>query len=171
MTDAEAESSIAPSDDAPAGGLKITRVIKATAIIGILLIVVLLAAALAAALTAAERWAPFVQIFRDVFLLLVLLESVLLIAALAIMLLQIAGFFIMLRSEVKPILDNARETTRLSKATAQFVNSNAVDPLIQIKTFMAGLLAFLRELIRLRGLVEAENQDRAEDKQDETETD
>ena len=81
------------------------------------------------------------------------MESVLVIAALTILLLQAAGFLIMLRSEIKPILDNARETTRLSKATAQFVNSNALDPLIQIKSFLAGLLAFLRELIRLRAAV------------------
>ena len=171
MTEAEAEASIAPAEDSPSGGVKVTRVIKSTAIGGILLIVALLVAALAAALTAAERWAPFVQIFRDIFLLLLLLELVLLIAALAIMLLQIAGFFIMLRSEVKPILDNARETTRLSKATAQFVNSNAVDPLIQIKSFLAGLLAFLRELIRLRGAVDAGDSIQAEAKADENESD
>lgn len=138
-------------------GPSITRLIKVAAISGILAILLLLIAALAAALTAAETWAPFLRIFRDVFLLILLLESVLIIAALAILMLQAAGFLIMLRSEIKPILDNARETTRLSRATAQFINSNAVDPLIQIKSFLAGLLAFLRELIRIRGLVIAED--------------
>ncbi len=147
----------APTPDVPAsGGITITRVIKFTALIGILLILLLLAAALAAALTAAETWAPFLQIFRDIFLLILLLESVLLIAAICILLLQLAAFFIMLRAELKPILENARETTRLSKATAQFVQGNAVDPLIQIKTFLAGLLAFLRELIRLRAITAAD---------------
>ena len=90
---------------------------------------------------------------RDVFLLILILEIVLVIAALAILMLQAAGFLIMLKTEVKPVLDNARETTRLSKATAQFINSNAVDPLIQIKSFLTGLLAFLRELIRIHNLV------------------
>lgn len=157
MTEGEAETSTAPPPaDQASGGLSIVRIIKVTAIVGILLILILLVAALAAALTDAETWAPFIQIFRDVFLLLLLLESVLVIAAVAILLLQAAGFLIMLRSEVKPILDNARETTRLSKATAQFVNSNALDPLIQIKSFLAGLLAFLRELIRLRAVVVAD---------------
>ena len=163
MTDSEAETGTAsPSTVHPSSGVKITRLIKFTSIAGILLILLLLIAALAAALTAAETWAPFVQIFRDVFLLLLLLESVLVIAALAILLLQAAGFLIMLRSEVKPILDNARETTRLSKATAQFVNNNALDPLIQIKSFLAGLLAFLRELIRLRAVVAADKDEKRE---------
>ncbi len=136
--------------------LQAARLIKFSAIIGILLILALLGAAFAAALTAAETWAPVIRIFRDVFLLILILESVVVIAALAILMLQAAGFLIMLKSEIKPILQNASETTRLSKATAQFINSNAVDPLIQIKSFLSGLLAFLRELIRLRGLIAAE---------------
>lgn len=169
MTESVADTSTAaPTATRTSGGLKITRLIKITSIVGILLILLLLIAALAAALTDADTWAPFVQIFRDVFLLLLLLESVLVIAAMAILLLQAAGFLIMLRSEVKPILDNARETTRLSRATAQFVNSNAVDPLIQLKSFFAGLLAFLRELIRLRAIVTSEGSD--SDERHETET-
>ena len=135
---------------------KITRLIKLSAILGILLILILLGAALVAALTAPETWAPLIRIFRDVFLLILILESILVIAALAILMLQAASFLIMLKTEVKPILDNARETTRLSKATAQFINSNAVDPLIQIKSFLSGFLAFLRELIRIRNLVTSE---------------
>lgn len=156
MSEGEAAAS-SPAPDVPASGrFTITRVLKLSALVLILLIVLLLVLAMTAALTAAETWAPFLQIFRDVFLLILLLESVLLIAAICILLLQTAAFFIMLRAEVKPILDNARETTRLSKATAQFVNSNAIDPLIQIKSFLAGLLAFLRELIRLRAIATVE---------------
>lgn len=135
------------------GAGNIGRIIKLGAAIGILLILGLLAAAVAAALTAADTWAPIIRIFRDVMLLLLLLESVLLIAALAILLLQVAGFFVMLRAEIKPILESVRETARLGKATATFMNDNAVDPLIQLKSFLAGLLAFLRELLRIRGLV------------------
>ena len=156
MSTEELNNSDAASLESPSSGGGIRRLIKVSAIIGILLILLLLAAALAAALTAAETWAPFVRVFRDLFLLIILLESVLVIAALAILMLQAAGFLIMLKTEIKPILDNARETTRMSKATAQFINSNAVDPLIQIKSFLSGLLAFLRELIRIGSLVTPE---------------
>lgn len=146
----------AASGAGESSGPNITRLIKVSAGAGIIIVLALLGGALAAALTAAETWAPVIQIFRDVFLLIVILESLLVITALAILMLQAAGFLIMLKTEVKPILDNARETTRLSKATAQFINSNAVDPLIQIKSFLAGLLAFLRELIRIHSLVASE---------------
>lgn len=154
MSDSEpGDSQPAPMPERDSSGIKIGRLIKFTAIIGLLLIVLLLLGALVAALTAAATWAPVVQIFRDILLVVLLLESLLIVAAVTVLLLQVAGFLIMLRSEVKPILNNARETTRLSKATAQFINTNAVDPLIQIKSFLAGLLAFLRELILLRGVV------------------
>ena len=146
----------AAGDTAAVSGPKIARFIKTFAAVGILIILILLGASLAAALTAAETWAPFIQILRDVLLMILLMESILVIAALAILMLQAAGFLIMLKTEVKPILDNARETTRLSKATAQFISSNAVDPLIQIRSFLSGLLAFLRELIRIRNLVASE---------------
>ncbi|MCY3581738.1 MAG: hypothetical protein OXG92_07460 [Chloroflexi bacterium] len=138
----------------PTGGSgNIGRMIKLAAVLGILLILGLLVAALVAALTAADTWMPVIRIFRDVILIILLLESVLLIAAFAILLLQVAGFFIMLRAEIAPILANARETARLGKATATFMNDNAVDPLIQLKSFLAGLLAFLRELLRIRSLM------------------
>lgn len=149
-------------------GPKITRLIKLLAILGILIILILIVAALAVALIDAESWAPLIRIFRDVFLLILLLEFMLIITAFAILMLQAAGFLIMLKTEVQPILDNARETTRLSKATAQFINSNAVDPLIQIKSFLSGLLAFFRELIRIRALVSANEP--IPDHQDETQT-
>ena len=159
-----------PTADGTGGssGPKITRLIKILAILGILIIVILIAAALAVALIDAESWAPLIRIFRDVFLLILLLELLLIVTAFAILMLQAAGFLIMLKTEVQPILDNARETTRLSKATAQFINSNAVDPLIQIKSFLSGLLAFLRELIRIRALVSSN--DSVADQQDEAQT-
>ncbi len=156
-----AENEVSPRGPASgatdaSSGPKFARFIKAAAALGILIMLILLGAALTAALTAAETWAPLIQILRDVLLMILIMESILVIAAFAILMLQAAGFLIMLKTEVKPILDNARETTRLSKATAQFINSNAVDPLIQIKSFLSGLLAFLRELIRIRNLVASE---------------
>ena len=114
----------------------------------------------------AEAWAPFIQIFRDVFLLILILESILLITAFAILMLQAAAFLMLLKTEIKPILDNARQTTRTTKATAQFVNKNAVDPLIQIKSFFAGLLAFIRELIQIRALLDAGQEPQAQENED-----
>ena len=134
-------------------GRGVAFALKLVAIAGILLILILLIIGLALALTAAETWAPFVQIMRDIFIVILVLESLLIATALAILMLQAVSFIIMLKSEIKPILDNARETTRMTKATAEFVSKNSADPIIQIKSFLAGLLTFLREIIRIRDLV------------------
>jgi hypothetical protein len=59
----------------------------------------------------------------------------------------------MLQTEVKPIIDNARETTQTTRVTAEFVKTNAVDPFLQLKTFLAGLTTFIRELLKIRALL------------------
>lgn len=145
-----------PEESSGSSGSSISLIVKLSAAILILLILALLAFALVVALTAAETWAPFFQIFRDVLIIIVVVEAVLIVTAFAILILQAAGFIIMLKTEIKPILDNARETTRLTKSTAEFVSQNSVDPLIQIKSFISGLLGFLREIIRIRALLRTE---------------
>jgi uncharacterized membrane protein (DUF106 family) len=127
------------------------------------LILIPLIFALAVSLTASETWAPVVQIFRDTFIIVFFIEFILVIGATSILIVQIARFFSMLQSEIKPILDNARETTKTTKATAKFVNQNAVDPLIQIKSFFAGLATFIREILRIRSLIKPTNSSGAED--------
>lgn len=135
--------------------------VKLLAVTGIAIILGLLVFALVIALTAAEAWQPVIQIFRDIFVLALVLEFILVMLALAILMLQAAALMITLKTEIKPILDHARETAKATQTTARFVSMNAVDPLMQIKSFLAGLLAFLREIIRIRSLVHSDqdNQD------------
>ena len=161
----ETDSSIAataPDDrDEGTSGMSLSRMVKLLAAGGIALILGLLVFALVISLTAAEAWRPVIQIFRDIFVLALVLELILVVLALAILLLQVAGFMILLKTEIKPILDHARETAKMTKTTAQFVSRNTADPLVQIKSFLAGLLTFIREMIRLRSLIHSDrvNQD------------
>lgn len=157
MSDRDDEShSTFPSESETSSGRSILSILKWTALLTVLAILALLGLGLLMAVTAAETWSPLVQIIRDTFIVILVLESVLIATALAILMLQVAGFFIMLKTEIKPILDNARETTRMTKATAEFVSKNSADPLIQIKSFIAGLLTFLREIIRIRALLQTD---------------
>lgn len=134
-------------------GMSMSRIVKLATGATIATILLLLVVALVAALTAAETWAPVIQIFRDVLMVVFIMQGILVIGATAILILQIARFVVMLQTEIKPILDNARETTNATKATAQFVSKNASDPLIQIKSFFAGLTTFIRELLRIRSVI------------------
>ena len=146
------------SENEPASGQSISRFVKLASLLLLLLMLALFGFALVISLTAAEDWAPLIQIFRDIFIVILVLETALIVTALAILLLQAAGFIIMLKTEIKPILDHTRETTRLTRATAEFVSQTSIDPLIQIKSFLSGLLGFLRELLRIRGLLQPESE-------------
>ncbi len=134
-------------------GRSISRIATLVSIAVIIVVLLPLIFALVVSVTASETWAPVVQIFRDTFVIICFVESTLVIGATAILVVQIARFFIMLQTEIKPIMDNARETTNTAKATASFVNKNAVDPLIQITAFFAGLKTFIRELLRIRSII------------------
>ncbi len=158
MSDRDDENhSTSPNESATGSGRSILSVLKWTALITVVVILVLLGLGLLVAVTAAETWSPVVQIIRDTFIVILVLESVLIATALSVLMLQAAGFFIMLKTEIRPILDNARETTRMTKATAEFVSKNSADPLIQIKSFIVGLLTFLREIIRIRALLQTDD--------------
>jgi len=144
-------------------GRSISRIAMLIAIAVIVVVLLPLIFALVVSITASETWAPVIQIFRDTFVIMFLVEFILVIGAVAILVIQVARFFIMLQTEIKPILDNARETANATKATAQFVNKNATDPLIQIKSFFAGLALFIREILRIRSIIKPNKSSGADD--------
>ena len=163
-TTSEVAQASNPSDDSgTSSGRSITRIATLIAIAVMVVVLLPLIFALVVSLTASETWAPVVQIFRDTFVIMFIVEFILVIGATAILVVQVARFFIMLQTEIKPILDNARETTKATKATAQFVGRNTVDPLIQIKGFFAGLAVFIRELLRIRSIIKPNKSSGADD--------
>lgn len=141
------------SETDESNGMSISRIVMLISIGLIGFVLLILAIGLVISLTAAPTWAPVIQIFRDIFIVIMVVEVILVIGALAILILQIARTGIMLQAEIKPILDNARETTKATRTTAEFVNKNAVGPLIKLKTFFAGLTVFIRELLRINRLL------------------
>lgn len=99
-----------------------------------------------------DWWAIRMQYFRDLGLIVLTLQGILIITGLAILVLQVARFVNLLRSEVKPITEDARSTISEVRATTAFVGKNTVQPLVRIQAFFVGALAFLRELLNLRRL-------------------
>lgn len=97
-----------------------------------------------------EATAPRIQIIRDVFIIIMSLEFILIIAALAILILQIARIVNLLQSEVKPVIDNAKETVNTAKGTVEFVGSNVSEPVVKTSAFLAGAGVFVREAGGLR---------------------
>jgi hypothetical protein len=110
--------------------------IGAGGLIGAIVIVLILGVILAA--TNSTTIATIVQIVRDIVIILLALEGVLIVLALAILILQVARLINLLQTEVKPVLDNAQETMKTAQGTMEFVTNNVAEPIIKASGFLAG---------------------------------
>ena len=86
---------------------------------------------------------------RDIFIVILALESLLLSVALVVLVIQLAVLTNLIQNEVKPILSSAKEAVNTLKGTSKFVSDRAVKPIISVSSFMAGS----RKLIEIIGFV------------------
>jgi hypothetical protein len=74
---------------------------------------------------------------RDVFIILMALETLLIGLALTILIIQIARLTNLLQNEVKPILDSTNETISNLRGTTKFLSDNLVEPVIKLNEILA----------------------------------
>jgi hypothetical protein len=74
---------------------------------------------------------------RDIFIILMALESLLIGLALTILIIQIARLTNLLENEVKPILDSTNETISNLRGTTKFLSDNLVEPVIRLNEILA----------------------------------
>ena len=87
---------------------------------------------------------------RDIFIIIMALESLLLGVALIILIIQIAVLINVLKNEIKPILDTTNETVNHLRGTTAFLSNNLVEPVIKMNEYSAGLTRFV-DLIKPAG--------------------
>lgn len=75
---------------------------------------------------------------RDIFIIILALESLLIGATLVILVIQLAVLTNLIQNEVKPILASTKETVSTLKGTSRFISERAVQPIIAAGSFMAG---------------------------------
>ncbi|MEO1287250.1 MAG: hypothetical protein AAFV93_05740, partial [Chloroflexota bacterium] len=75
--------------------------------------------------------AAFFEYVRGLFETVVSIASIVIIIAIGVLIVQIARFVNLLRSEVKPITEDTKQAFRNVRATSEFVQENAVKPIIQ----------------------------------------
>ena len=114
---------------------------KRLAMIGIILLVIVLLGLLitglvfliSPGLTSIET----VSRLRDIFIILMALETILIGVALTILIIQIARLTNLLENEVKPILDSTNETISNLRGTTKFLSDNLVEPVIKLNEILA----------------------------------
>jgi hypothetical protein len=84
---------------------------------------------------------------RDIFIIFMALESLVLGVGLIILIVQLATLINLLQNEIKPILDSTNETVSTLKGTTKFLSDNMVEPIMKLNEYLAGLKKFF-EIIR-----------------------
>lgn len=83
---------------------------------------------------------------RDVFIIVVALETLVIGVALIVLVVQLASLINLLQNEVRPILQATTETVNTLRGTAEFLGENVVEPVIKLNGYLAGLKRMLELL-------------------------
>ncbi len=118
------------------------RIIVVTVVI---FLIVLIAGIVAAVIGLLQPNTPTEKI-RDIFIIFMALESLLIGVALIILIVQFASLINLLQNEVRPILDATNETVNHLRGTAEFLGENVVEPVIKLNGYLAGMQRMLELL-------------------------
>ena len=133
----------------PCATNKKTRMLATRVMIGVIIGVVVLLILLGVAIYFLLQPATPTDKIRDVFIIVVALESLVIGVALIVLVVQLASLINLLQNEVRPILKATNETVNNLRGTAEFLGENMVDPVIKLNGYMAGLNRML-ELMGIR---------------------
>ena len=121
-----------------------TKRIMVGVIIGLVVLLVLLGVAIFFLLQPAT---PTDKI-RDIFIIIVALESLVIGVAVIVLIVQLASLINLLQNEVRPILTATNETVNNLRGTAEFLGENVVEPVIKLNGYLAGM----NRVIELMGI-------------------
>jgi hypothetical protein len=88
---------------------------------------------------------PYGQVarIRDIFIIFLAIQSLLIGLALVILMIQLARLINLLQNEIKPILDSTNETVSNLRGTTTFLSDSLVGPVIKLNEYMAGITQLL----------------------------
>lgn len=132
-----------PPSDKPAGGSDATSQGGSKAPIGLIIgAVVILLLIIAAAVLLLRADNDTTGRVRDVFIIFMALESIVIGAALIILIVQLATLINLLQNEIKPIMNSTNETVNTLRGTVAFLSENLTEPVIRLNSYMAGMKQF-----------------------------
>jgi len=145
MSDSLISPSVTTSENEPSNNSQAQR----TTIIGIIIGLVVLLGILITGVVLLLLPSTDITVvgrIRDIFIILMALESLLIGLVLVILIIQIARLINLLQNEIKPILDSTNETVSTLRGTTAFLSTNLVEPVIKLNESLAGLQKFMEIL-------------------------
>lgn len=117
--------------------------------ITIIIAVIVFVALIGLAVFGLTRDASVTTNIRDIFIIFMAIESLVIGAALVILIVQIASLINLLNNEIKPILDATNETIATLRGTTQFLSENLIEPVMKLNSYLAGIQKML-EMIGMK---------------------
>lgn len=114
------------------------------------LIILGLIVAIVGSLINSEGVANFFGILRDFFIIVLALQGILISVALVILVLQLTALINLLETEIRPLIEETRDTLTTVSGTTKFVSQNVTTPVIRVASAVTGASTFLRELSGIR---------------------
>ena len=85
---------------------------------------------------------------RDIFIIIVALESMVIGVALIVLLVQLASLINLLQNEIRPIVQAANETINTLRGTAEFLGESVIEPVVKLNSYLASI----QRVLELMGL-------------------
>jgi hypothetical protein len=83
---------------------------------------------------------------RDIFLILLALEFMVVGVALTVLVVQLARLMLLVEMEIRPMLENANETLDALRGTTLFLSETLVEPAVKLQSTLAGIQRVLEVL-------------------------
>lgn len=120
-------------------------IVIALVVVGLTLIGVAIFLALNASTTAAG-----VEVVRDVLIIVLTLQFIVIGVAFTVLLIQVARFVNLLNNEVQPIIESTKETVNILRGTAVFISRNVAQPAVEGTATVRGLSRVLNDVDAIR---------------------
>lgn len=111
------------------------RYIIIAVVVGVLLLAGLIAAVVFLIADPART-----ETIRDIFIILMAFESLVIGVALIVLIVQLARLTNLLQHEIRPILSSTNETVNTLRGTTAFLSENLVDPVLKLNSYLAAIM-------------------------------
>jgi formate hydrogenlyase subunit 3/multisubunit Na+/H+ antiporter MnhD subunit len=106
-------------------------------IISIIVIIIILAFVVLATIFLLKAPEETTAKVRDVFIIFMALESLVIGVALVVLIIQLSTLINLLQNEIRPIINSTNETVNTLKGTAKFISDHLTEPVIKINQYLA----------------------------------
>lgn len=98
----------------------------------------------------ASSTGPAVEVLRDVLIIVLALQFIVIGVAVTVLLIQVARFVNLLNNEIQPIIESTSETVNILRGTAMFISRNVAQPAVEGTATVRGLSRILGDVDAIR---------------------